>query len=346
LAAVIGALTFLVMLGVTERSFFGAVLYGLVVGAGLGVLFKWLFCPGASGPATASDAAAGSAPSSDSGAGAAMAGAGSATSTGAAWAATAVAAGTAVAGDGAAHASGAGAASGDDAKTETAAAPGESAVAAQSDRKPDDPEANPGAHGASAATTPEPQAAPETPEPAPGAAGTSAAEARPVSAEAEITPADSADAATTPAGGSEVEAQPAGSAPAPGHDRPAVTPSKPLAGQADLAARRGSWRYEPPEKPASAAAERSEATPEAAPTKPLVLEAARPEGPDNLQEIKGIGPALETLCHDLGIWHFDQIAAWTPAEVAWMDANLEGFRGRVSRDDWVRQAQALAARGG
>jgi predicted flap endonuclease-1-like 5' DNA nuclease len=333
LAAVIGALTFLVMLGVTERSFFGAVLYGVVVGAGLGVLFKWLFCPGASEPATAPDAGAGSGPASDSGAGAAMAGAGSATSAGAAGAATAVAAGTAVAGDGAAQASGAGTAAGDDAKTETAAAPGESAVAAQPDRAPDGPEAHPGAHGASAATTPEPQAAPETPEPAPGAAGTSAAEARP----------DSADAAITPAGGSEAEAQPAGSAPARGHDRPAVTPSKPLAGQADLAARRGAWRYEPPEKPAAPAAAEGA---EAAPAKPLVLEAARPEGPDNLQEIKGIGPALETLCHDLGIWHFDQIAAWTPAEVAWMDANLEGFRGRVSRDDWVRQAQALAARGG
>ncbi|MDP0919548.1 hypothetical protein Q6272_31370, partial [Klebsiella pneumoniae] len=54
---------------------------------------------------------------------------------------------------------------------------------------------------------------------------------------------------------------------------------------------------------------------------------------------------LEALCHSLGIYHFDQIATWTAEEVAWMDANLEGFRGRVSRDRWVDQARILAAGG-
>ena len=41
----------------------------------------------------------------------------------------------------------------------------------------------------------------------------------------------------------------------------------------------------------------------------------------------------------------DQIAAWTPDEVAWVDANLDGFNGRVSRDRWVEQAKVLAAGG-
>ncbi|MEL6125271.1 MAG: NADH-quinone oxidoreductase subunit E, partial [Pseudomonadota bacterium] len=27
----------------------------------------------------------------------------------------------------------------------------------------------------------------------------------------------------------------------------------------------------------------------------------------------------------------------------WVDQNLEGFKGRVSRDDWVAQAKMLAA---
>ena len=39
------------------------------------------------------------------------------------------------------------------------------------------------------------------------------------------------------------------------------------------------------------------------------------------------------------------MAAWTADEVAWVDENLEGFKGRVSRDDWVEQAKILAAGG-
>ena len=44
----------------------------------------------------------------------------------------------------------------------------------------------------------------------------------------------------------------------------------------------------------------------------------------------------------MGFYHFDQIANWTDAEVAWVDQNLEGFKGRVSRDTWVEQAKLLA----
>lgn len=75
---------------------------------------------------------------------------------------------------------------------------------------------------------------------------------------------------------------------------------------------------------------------------PAGLSAARGGTPDDLKEIKGVGPKLEALLHDLGIYHFDQIAAWGPAEVAWMDSNLAGFKGRVTRDGWVDQARDLA----
>ncbi|SLN42700.1 NADH-quinone oxidoreductase chain 2 [Roseivivax jejudonensis] len=78
-------------------------------------------------------------------------------------------------------------------------------------------------------------------------------------------------------------------------------------------------------------------------TKPAMRDEPREGGADDLKEIKGIGPKLEKLCNRLGIYHFDQIAAWTDDEVAWVDANLEGFRGRVTRDDWVSQAKALAS---
>ena len=80
-------------------------------------------------------------------------------------------------------------------------------------------------------------------------------------------------------------------------------------------------------------------------SKPTALITAREGKADNLKIIVGIGPKLEILCHSLGIFHFDQIAAWTGTEIAWMDDNLEGFKGRVTRDNWVEQAQKLAAEG-
>jgi NADH-quinone oxidoreductase subunit E len=75
--------------------------------------------------------------------------------------------------------------------------------------------------------------------------------------------------------------------------------------------------------------------------KPKGLKAARKGVADDLQKIEGIGPVLEKLCHGLGIFHFDQIAAWGASEIAWMDGNLKGFRGRVTRDKWVAQAKLI-----
>ena len=80
-------------------------------------------------------------------------------------------------------------------------------------------------------------------------------------------------------------------------------------------------------------------------SRPAGLDSPRDGKADNLKEIKGIGPKLEKLCNSLGFWHFDQVANWTSDEVAWVDANLEGFKGRVTRDKWVEQAQILASGG-
>jgi predicted flap endonuclease-1-like 5' DNA nuclease len=79
--------------------------------------------------------------------------------------------------------------------------------------------------------------------------------------------------------------------------------------------------------------------------KPATLAAPRDTGPDDFKKIKGVGPKLEAMLHAMGFYHFDQIANWTSAEVAWVDDNLEGFKGRVSRDGWVEQARLLAAGG-
>lgn len=85
--------------------------------------------------------------------------------------------------------------------------------------------------------------------------------------------------------------------------------------------------------------------PVAGPKKPRALKAPRRGLADDLKEIKGVGPKLEALLHRLGFFHFDQIAAWTAAELAWIDTNLEGFKGRASRDGWIEQAKVLAAGG-
>ncbi len=84
----------------------------------------------------------------------------------------------------------------------------------------------------------------------------------------------------------------------------------------------------------------------AAQAKPAGLAAARGGRPDDLKEIVGVGPVLEKLLHKLGFFHFDQVGAWTASEIAWVDENLEGFKGRVTRDNWVPQARDLAARRG
>jgi predicted flap endonuclease-1-like 5' DNA nuclease len=78
---------------------------------------------------------------------------------------------------------------------------------------------------------------------------------------------------------------------------------------------------------------------------PTRLDAPRGGVADDLKKIKGVGPALEKSLNALGIWHFDQVAAWSPAEVAWIDDNLVRFKGRATRDDWVGQARLLASGG-
>ena len=76
--------------------------------------------------------------------------------------------------------------------------------------------------------------------------------------------------------------------------------------------------------------------------RPTTLAKARDGGPDKLTKIKGIGPKLQELLFSMGIFHFDQIASWDKAQVAWVDENLDGFKGRASRDDWVAQAFSLS----
>ncbi len=70
----------------------------------------------------------------------------------------------------------------------------------------------------------------------------------------------------------------------------------------------------------------------------------RPTEIDDLKMISGIGPKIEGILHDLGIFKFAQIGAWKKAEREWVNGYLR-FKGRIERDNWVRQAKALAKGG-
>lgn len=70
----------------------------------------------------------------------------------------------------------------------------------------------------------------------------------------------------------------------------------------------------------------------------------RPATVDDLKLISGIGPKNESVLHSLGIFTFAQIAGWKKAEREWVDGYLN-FKGRIEREDWTRQAKALAKGG-
>lgn len=71
---------------------------------------------------------------------------------------------------------------------------------------------------------------------------------------------------------------------------------------------------------------------------------AKPDRPDDLKLISGVGPKIEAILNNLGIHTWAQVASWKKAERDWVDNHLN-FHGRIERDDWVRQAKALAKGG-
>ncbi len=92
-----------------------------------------------------------------------------------------------------------------------------------------------------------------------------------------------------------------------------------------------------------------EATTKASPGKkhfpghpPESLAAPRGGSPDDLTRIKGIGPKSVEKLHALGVFHFDQIAAWNIDNARWIGAALSA-PGRVERGKWIQQARELVA---
>lgn len=77
---------------------------------------------------------------------------------------------------------------------------------------------------------------------------------------------------------------------------------------------------------------------------PVPTPAPAPAGSaDDLTRIKGLGPKIAGLLGEMGVTSFAQIAAWSEQDVAAIDAQLGRFSGRITRDQWIAQAQMLAA---
>jgi NADH-quinone oxidoreductase subunit E len=112
-----------------------------------------------------------------------------------------------------------------------------------------------------------------------------------------------------------------------------------------------------PKAPVAKKAEPKTVAPKAAPAvKPAAVAApvladknrpagiAKPSTVDDLKLISGVGPKIEATLQSLGIFTFTQVAAWKKAEREWVDGYLK-FSGRIERDDWQKQAKALAKSG-
>lgn len=62
----------------------------------------------------------------------------------------------------------------------------------------------------------------------------------------------------------------------------------------------------------------------------------------NLSLISGVGPTIEKKLRAAGITSWNDIAAWSEADVAKWDEELK-LRGRATREEWVEQAKELLA---
>jgi len=63
---------------------------------------------------------------------------------------------------------------------------------------------------------------------------------------------------------------------------------------------------------------------------------------DDFTRMKGVGPKLADSLRGLGFHRFDQLAALTPTEMERLDERLGAFKGRLTRDRVVEQADYLA----
>jgi small subunit ribosomal protein S2 len=73
---------------------------------------------------------------------------------------------------------------------------------------------------------------------------------------------------------------------------------------------------------------------------PFELLSAPRGAPDDLTKLSGVGPQLEKKLNEAGVFHYWQLAALQPQDVAKLDADLK-LHGRIERDGWIAQARGL-----
>ena len=74
---------------------------------------------------------------------------------------------------------------------------------------------------------------------------------------------------------------------------------------------------------------------------PRLLRSASMGRKDDLKQISGVGPKLERLLNQIGVYYFWQVASWNYSDVQAVDDMLDVFKGRIERDNWVAQANKL-----
>ncbi|MEM1046359.1 MAG: polyhydroxyalkanoate depolymerase [Pseudomonadota bacterium] len=148
-------------------------------------------------------------------------------------------------------------------------------------------------------------------------------------------PAVTKPAAVKPAAAKPAAAKPAAAKPAAPKKAPEAVPAK-----AAAPAR--------PAKPAEAVkaapkpAKRASAKPKAVDASLSAIMLAKPQGAqDDLKKISGVGPKLERVLNETGIFHYWQVAGLTAKQITELDDRL-AFKGRIARDNWVEQAKKLA----
>lgn len=62
---------------------------------------------------------------------------------------------------------------------------------------------------------------------------------------------------------------------------------------------------------------------------------------DKLTNIKGVGPVLEKILHDCGIYYYQQVASLDKSGMEELQQQIPQFPGRIQRDKWVEQAKKL-----
>lgn len=135
-----------------------------------------------------------------------------------------------------------------------------------------------------------------------------------------------------------VVAEPAKAKPSKAKAKPAAEKAEAKPAKAEPAAEKTEAKPAPKAK----AAPKEEPPAPAAAAKPANLLTEAQGTADDLKKISGVGPKLEGLLHENGVFHFWQIAEWGGNEIAYMDDKLS-FKGRIERDNWIEQAKTFAS---